>query len=305
MSDQMATKLEEAPESAEPAVAPETPDVSGDQPSPQEPVAPESEGSELDQSTEPVAPEMVEVEYEGSTYSVPKELETAFMWQADYTRKSQENAEKRIELETKSSELQADREAFQQSMATHRENLQDYGQLTYLEQVLQQFREINLPELYQQDPDKAQEIAFQSQMAREQREQIVERIHQRDHDARLQAQRDHAKRKEQLQTTLARDIPNYSPEVHAKMVDTAVRHGFTTQQIEAVTDPAYLKILHLAHLGEQVLKKTAAPKSKPAEPVKPLPKAAAGPPPSGGPRDQDSVDSWMKRRNDQLRKRRA
>ena len=116
-------------------------------------------------------------------------------------------------------------EAFTQQAQGHRENIQDFGELAHTDRLLESFRKVDFQQLQQEDPDQAQQLGFQYQKLRDEREQIVGRIQKREYDTRVTAERDHANRKDQLTATLARDIPSYSPEVHQKMVDVAVSHG--------------------------------------------------------------------------------
>ncbi len=291
MEPETATNPEAAPEPApETEVAPEAEaEAEGLQP------APEAE-PELDQSTEePAEPETVEVEINGLKYRVPAALKDGYMLHADYTRKTQEAAEKAKALET-------ERERFTQQAQAHQQHLHDYGELAHVERMLKQFREVDWQRAHQEDPDQAQQLGLQFNALRDQREQIVERIQKRDHEARVTAEREYANRKDQLATALARDIPNYSPDLHGKLVETAKRGGYSEAEVQSVTDPRVFKILHLAQLGEQVLKRQAAAKP-PAPDIKPVPKVGTGGTPKPGVHDGLSMEEWVRRESQRMAKK--
>ena len=228
----------------------------------------------------------------------------------DYTLKTQELAGKGRDLEGDRETLKGEREAFIQQAQTHRDNIGDYGELAHTDKLLENFRKVDFQKLQQDDPDQASQLGFQFQMLRDTRQQIVDRISKREYDARVTAEherdntmREHANRRDQLKASLARDIPNYSPELHGKMDETAIRHGFTQAELDSVTDPKMMRMLHLAHLGEQVLQRKRAATTQPApKPVKPVPKVSGGQTPTTGPTDKQSTEAWMRSRTQQLKR---
>jgi hypothetical protein len=324
MSETLATEptpdaIEPAPE---PEVAPEAPAVEPVQPEgdvttvPEpDPEAPEPDPSEVQPdplealAPEPV-PDTVEVEINGLKYTVPATLKDGYMMHGDYTLKTQELAGKGRELDGDRDALKGEREAFNQQAQTHRDNIQDYGELAHTDKLLDSFRKVDFQQLQQEDPDQAQRLNFQFQTLNDARRQIVERIQTREYDARVTAERErgnatreHANRKDQLKASLARDIPNYSPELQSKMDQTAIRNGFTQADLDSVVDPKMMQMLHLAHLGEQVLQRKRAATTQPAPtPVKPVPKVGGGPTPVTGPNDKQGMDAWMRSRNQQIRR---
>jgi hypothetical protein len=284
MSDQTPGLFEEPV--AEPA--PETTEVETEVTEVEE-TAPETE--------EPTEPETWEVEKDGQKYVVPYALRDEIMWHMDYTEKTQKLAEERKQA---TETLQKQQEAFHQQTQSQRENLALYGELAHTEKLLDDFSKVDLLTLQREDPDQAQMLGFQREALRDKRDALESEIERREHESRVQMERAAADRKDRLEADLARDIPNYSPELRSEMEQTAIRHGFTEREIAAVGDARMMKMLHLAHLGEQVLKKqTATPKPKP---VKPVQKVTGGKAPDMGPTDKQAIDGWMERRNEQLRR---
>lgn len=244
------------------------------------------------------APEMAEVEIDGETYQIPAALKDGVMKNADYTQKTQELAEQRRAAEE---HFGQEREAFVKNVQTQRENIALYGKLEHTESLLEQFSQVDWVKLQQEDPDQAQQLGFQRETLRDQSDKLHDEIERREYESKVTAEREYATRKDQLETTLAREIPNYTPELRGEMEQTAVGHGFTKQEVAQVTDPRMMKMLHLAHLGAEVLKRqNATPKPKL---VKPVSKVTGGKTPDTGPTDKQSTEAWMKRRQDQLRSR--
>ena len=283
-----------APEPAPaPEVAPEaTPEAEGQDPAPED--APDLDQPEVD--PEPTAPETVEVEIGGLKFTVPKGVEAHIMKDADYTSKTQALAEGRKALES-------DRQTLTQQAEHQQKHLQDYGELAQTEKLLEQFREMDWKAAQEEDADHAQLLGFQFQNLRDQREQIVGRIQKREYDSRVTAEREHATRKDQLTATLARDIPDYSPQKRTQMDEVAAGFGFTPEEISAYAEPRHYQILNLAMIGAEVLKRQRAAKTTPTpEPVIPVPKAGGGRNPATGPTDKQGTDAWMRSRNQQLSK---
>ncbi len=299
MSDVTATEpVIDAPEPApEPEVAPEAPEVEGQEPT-LEVEAPELDPSEVQPDPAEALPlpdqDTVEVELNGLKYRVPAALKDGYLMNADYTLKTQE-------LASEGRTLKSDREAFTQQVQSHRGNIQDLGALAHTEKLLEGFRKVDFQKLQQDDPDQAQQLGFQYQSLRDERQQIVERIQGREYDTRVTAERDHANRKNQLTATLARDIPDYSPETQTKMNETAFRSGFTQAEIDTVVDPRMMRVLHLANLGEQVLQRKRTATAQPVpKPVKPVPKVSGGRAPTTGPTDKQGMKDWVNSRRQQI-----
>ena len=292
MSDVAA--VDPAPDASEPApapeAAPESPEAEGQDLAPG---APEP-GEEVETLPEPAAPETVEIEIDGRKYRVPADLRDGYMQHADYTVKTQQVADQ-------GRALAEGYQAWQQQAQAHQQHIQDYGELAHTDHLLGQYRNMDWGRLQQEDSEQAQQLSTQLNMLRDKRDQIAQRIQQREHDTRVHAEREHTGRKEHLKTALARDIPSYTPELQGKMNETAIRHGYTQAEIDTVVDPRMMRMLHLAHLGEQVLQRKRAATAQPAPaPVKPVPKVSGGRTPTTGPTDKQDIKDWMRSRIKQL-----
>jgi hypothetical protein len=177
------------------------------------------------------------------------------MLQADYTRKTQEVAEQRKQVEQAHAQLQQAAQLQQQSLA-------EYAQLVALDNQLQSYNNVDWNSLYEQDPAEfvrakeavrdlkdtrqglAQQITAQQQAQYEQQNQV-----------RLQAI-------QEGQKVLAREIPQWNTELATTLNRFAVeKFGFTPEEVNQVIDPRVVKLLHKAYLHDkQVSNKPIADK---------------------------------------------
>jgi len=241
---------------------------------PETPASPEAEaiepaaildGSEPEPGEEPdtqeQAEELEEVDYSGKKYRIPKELKPAIMMQADYTRKTQEVAETRKALETRETEFTQERERFD----AHR---QDFANLAAIDAALQHRSNIDWRTYYDQDPVEAGKAFAEYQQLQSARGQVASKIEQDQRQAADEQQRKTATQLQEAERVLSKDIPNWGPETKAKIRDFAITQGITEQELSSLYDPRYVKLLHLASIGAQLMTKQAArPAPTPAKPV--------------------------------------
>lgn len=236
-----------------------------------------------------------EVEHEGQKYRIPKALKSALMMNADYTRKTQEVAELRRAAE-------AERTQYQRASAEH---VQALAAVHSIDQQLGQFQQVNWQQLSDEDPIQAQKLWMQYTQLKDSRQQIAGQVQQMEQQRAFETQQATAKRIEEGQAILKRDIPNWGPETARQINDFAAKEfGFQPQELAQVTDPRVVKILHAAMVGTQLVKKQqeGAPSGSSQAAVKPVTKVGGNNAPAR--RDMNSlpVGDWMKARNEQLRK---
>lgn len=220
---------------------------------------PES-GDDPDSQPEPEE-ELEEVDYSGKKYRIPKDLKPAIMMQADYTRKTQEVAENRKALETRESE-------FNQSVERYKAHQQDFANLAAIDAAIQQRSNIDWRAYYESNPVEAGQTAAELQQLQMHRSQLAQNIEQTQRQAADEQQRKTAQQLQEAEKVLARDIPNWGPETKAKIRTFALSQGISEQELSSLVDPRYVKLLHLASVGSQLMTKQAA---KPAPtPAKPL-----------------------------------
>ena len=215
----------------------------------------ESEGSEDDDSED--------VELEGKTYKVPKAIKSAVMMHADYTKKTQELADQRRNFE-------ADRGEFVKHAQQQQALLQETAKVVALDDQIEQYRQVDWYSLSEQDPVKAQQLRFQLDQLKDAREQMARGVSQKEQQLALEAQQLIAKRIEESESVLKRDIKEWSPDLDNKLQQFAVdKFGFARDDaFNAKADHRLIKLLHLAYVGDQLLQKQAS--QKPKADIKPI-----------------------------------
>lgn len=250
-----------------------------------------------DESTDAEQPDsdVEDVDYEGKKYAVPKEIKDALLRQADYTRKTQEIAEHRRQIE-------AERASVQQLAKAEQEHLQDLANLRLTENVLQRYQGANWQQMAADDPAGTQARWIDYQQAQEARRFVAERISQHQHQRGLQAQQEIAKRVQESEAALASDDKTWTEARSAELsAFIQKQYGFNREELAQSLSPKFVRLMRDAMTGRQALTKAVA--KPPPEQVKPAVVLKANTPTKPGLHDGLSVDEWMRRHNSQLRKK--
>jgi len=268
--------------------APET-DILADETGADE--AEEDEDSDDQDATE----DWAEVELNGQTYKVHPDLRDGYIHQSDYTKKTQEVAEQRRQVEARQSQLQ---EAAEVQMA----HINELAAIQVADQQVTAFDQIDWDALYNQDPAEAARLSHQHQMARTAKAE-AENQFQLAHQTALQAQQvELAKAQEQCRDVVQRDIAGWSKDVERDVTEYALGLGYTEQALSMITNPVDIKVLRKAHLydQQQAKQRNAKPKLKPGD-IAPTKKVRAKKSaPQNGLHDNLSAEEWVRRRNLQL-----
>ncbi|HEY1605062.1 MAG TPA: hypothetical protein VGF77_05645 [Allosphingosinicella sp.] len=253
----------------------------------------------LDDYGNPVEPDdSEEVEQDGQKFRVPKALKDSFLRQADYTRKTQEVADMRRAVE-------AERQVLHQASDAEIGTL---AQVRALDQQLGYYNRIDWDRWEQQDPFEAQKGWRQFQQLQQARQQTAGHFSQLVQHRNFVAQQDTARRIEEGRAVLARDIKGWGPELASGLLETGARqYGLHRAEIEeAFTDPRLVKVLHDAHQYRLIHgKQQQAQRHLAAQQAEPAARPAASRAPGQGLDDRLSAEEWARRRDEQVRKRRA
>jgi hypothetical protein len=236
-----------------------------------------------------------EVDFDGQKYRIPKALKSALMMNADYTRKTQEVAELRREAE-------AERAQYQQANAQH---VQALAAVHSIDQQIHQFQQVDWQRLSDDDPVQAQKLWMQYTQLKDSRQQMVGQVQQMERQRAFEAQQATAKRIEEGNAILKRDIPNWSPEIAKQVSDYAAKEfGFQPQELANVNDPRVVKLIHSAMVGAQLVKKQQenASSGTHVQAVKPVSKVGGNNAPARRDMNAMPIGDWMKARSEQLRK---
>lgn len=237
--------------------------------------------------------ELEDVDYEGKQYKLPKELKEALLRQADYTRKTQEVAQERQTIEQQRQQAE---QAIQQVAQFQKE----YAELSTINSQIERLSKLDWNEVINENPVEAMKLQARFNELRMQRDNIAGNINNLQATIEQQRQAEMARAIQEGEAVLARDIPNWGAETKAAISKTAQSFGFKPAELQGITDPRMIKVLHAAMMHMQAREKLSKPaSSKPVEPTKTVKSAKPAP---RGISDQLPVDEWMKRRNAELRK---
>jgi len=246
-------------------------------------------------------PEQEEIEHEGKRYAVPKELKEAFLRQSDYTRKTQEVADLRRNVE-----------AAQQAAARDAEMVQglreDYGKVHALKAQVDYYGRVDWQAYTQQDPQGAQAAWMVYQQAKDTLSDAQKGVGDKEAELRASRERDTANARATTLQTLQKDISGFGPQKAQDLARFAADEFGVRPEELANADARTWKMLNRLHAAESRAKaleskQTAAQRQAKVEAVKPAASVKGIAPSDNRPRDTDSVDAWLKKRNAQVAKR--
>lgn len=235
-----------------------------------------------------------EVDYEGKQYKVPKELKDALLRQADYTRKTQEVAQQRQAVEVQKAQAE-------QAIQMVSQFQKEYAQLSQVDSQLERLSGLDWNAAINENPVEAMKLQARFNELRMQREQLAGNINQIQQQTEQQRQAEIARQLQEGEAMLSRDIPNWNGDTKKAIVETASKFGFQPHELQGITDPRMVKVLHAAMMHQKSLDqlKKPTPKAAPIQPTKTVKSAKPAP---RGLSDDLPTDEWMKRREAELRK---
>lgn len=251
-----------APEElATPAIPEQQPEAE----TPQDIVDPELSGDAVSNGDNLDAPEIeyTTIERNGKTYQVPKELESEFLMQADYTRKTQSVAEQAKALEERAQRITQQAELAEGEMA-------ERAKLYAIDEALKKYEGVDLEQLAQTDPFGSQQAIarlFQLQQMRNASQAELNKFASQRTEF---AQQELAKRVQETEAFAQKNIPNWKPELNDQIVNYALSEGVTPQFLQQNMSPMLYKFLHRAMVGDQLMKRNATPKPAQTPPTAPL-----------------------------------
>ena len=213
----------------------------------------ESEDSDADQEDD----DSEEVDFRGSKYRLPKDAAHGVREiQKDYTQKTMALAEQR--------------KAFEAQAKFQQEHWQESARVAALDERLAEFNQVDWNRLSDDDPVLWQKLFAQRSILEGQRNQLSQQVAQKQQQMHLQQQQELAQQLEASETVLKREIKEWSPQLEGSLQQFAVdRFGFGIDEVKASkANPQLYKLLHLAYIGDQMMKKQAAkPKPQATKPV--------------------------------------
>jgi hypothetical protein len=244
---------------------------------------------------EALAEALEDVDYEGKQYKLPKELKEALLRQADYTRKTQEVAEQRRQIEIEKQQAQM---AIQATSAFQ----QEYAQLQNFDAQLEQLRNIDWNAVINEDPQTAMKLQVRFNDLLRSRNDTADRIGHIQQDLEQRRQAEITAQLQRAEIELKAAIPEWgSEELRSGLVKTAMSSGFEADDLANITDPRMIKVLHKAYLYDKAQQKLA--KAAPsAQEIKPATTIKSGKGSGQINPDKLSADDWVKWREGTLKK---
>jgi hypothetical protein len=211
-----------------------------------------------------------DLEFDGETYRIPKKLKSGFMMQSDYTRKTQEVAQTRQELEAERARVA------QQAQAT--ESLtENRKKLILAEATVEKYAKIDWAKLEAEDPFKAQTLWREQSQWTDYAGKLKAHVEKDQATLSEAATSEKNKRLNETFQAIPKAIPGWNGDLAKKLEafgQTSL--GMTTKQldkgIEKVGAP-FVLALHKAYLADQLIQKqqqAAKTTTAPQETVKPL-----------------------------------
>jgi len=241
--------------------------------------------------------ETIEIDEESPMFDVPvgsetkklslKELRAGYMMQQDYTRKTQEIAKQREEVQAQA------RQATEQAVKPYVERLQVF-QKAVQATVAPELGNVDWNKLATEDPAEYVRLSNRAKQVNDvlsAAQQEINRVHgeqQQQEQTRLTEKA--AKAVEALQ----KDIPEWGSAVYQDLMKTAIeKYGYTPEEIAKETDPRIFKLLNDAK-GQRAIQD-----AKPivAKKVAVVPKVV-----KSGPREADGSRRAVTEAKDRLRK---
>lgn len=234
-----------------------------------------------------------EIEFEGEKFKVPAKLKDAFLRQADYTRKTQEVAEIRKQADAQA-ETVKQREVFIQ------QNVSEVARIHAIDAELAQFGQVNWDQLWDSDPVQAGKLNQRAQMLQAQRAQTEQVLTQRQAQFVQWQQQEAAKRLNEGQQVLKREIPNWGTEVQDQLRSYALDTGWSASELQNITPRQVVALYRDFQFVKMKEKATQKPKVVQEKPVTRIAATKAS-----ATKDPDKMDmnEWMKWRDSQRKKR--
>lgn len=225
----------------------------------------EADGQEEQSEPEPApVDDDEEIEWNGKKFKAPKGLKEGVLMHADYTRKTQEVAATRKELEERAERIS------QQAKASE-EEISARAELRTVSSELERYKDFGWQEyqaLKQNDPMGADDHWNYKAYLESQQNALTGKVSEAEQRRSSEAQQEIAKRLNETEQ-FARS-KGYTPETDNQVIEFAKSKGIPPKELQSLMSPVVYEMIHLARIGEQTLKKASAPVRPAATPIEPL-----------------------------------
>ena len=206
--------------------------------------APDDQAEEEGDSKEET-PALLKLKVNGEEIEKPLDEVVALAQQGlDYTKKTQEVAEQRKELEAYSQNIKVQEENFRQQVELQNMLIGEIAQITALDQQLNQYANVNWNQLSDSDFVEAQKLFFTYNQLQQERSTLVSQFETKKQEVvnkQTQLMQEKiAKGKE----SLAKEIPGWSQQTTQDLLSTGKDYGFSDAELNSIVDPRHVKVLH-------------------------------------------------------------
>lgn len=262
----------------------------------------DGEGGDDDgEGDKPEPEDTIEFEEGGKKFKVPAALKGALLRQQEFSRRMNEVAAQRREIETTKADLSKWREAEEADQLA-------VGRLAHVDGEIKRFEKVNWPAFYAQNPQKAAAAQGQLTQLQTQRNQLKEQIEAGKAKRETEAKTALSERLRATREFAQAEIPGWTPERDKQIAKLATDTGISKEELFSVMSPAVYRLLDLALTGQKYreasakAKKTAA--GAKADDTRPLERVgsrkAAGT--VAALSDKAPAKDWIAARNAQVRK---
>jgi hypothetical protein len=212
----------------------------------------------------------------------------------DYTKKTQEVAEQRKELESLQAQFNETTKQYQEQQQLNNLLIEDVAKVTALDQQLAQYQNVDWQQLSDSDFVEAQKLFFQYNQLQKERTEAVSQFEAKRQNALTIQQQMIAQQVAKGKEILAKEIPNWSPETTQAIISVGKEYGFTDNEMNGIIDPRHVRVLHDAMQWRKLKSKNSVTKKKVAS-AKPVVRPGSKDP-------KKAVSSSTKKMREQLRR---
>jgi len=209
---------------------------------------PETEDEvEEEDSVEEQPAQSVKLKVNGEEIDKPLDEVVALAQQGlDYTKKTQEVAEQRKQLETFAEQLKQQESVFAEQAQLNNLLIEDVAKITNLDQQLNQYKDVDWQKLTDSDFVEAQKLFMQYNQLQQQRNELTSQFEAKRQEALSKHQALIAEKVQKGKEQLSKEIPNWSPETTQEVISFGKELGFTDNELNSIIDPRHVKTLYYA-----------------------------------------------------------
>lgn len=227
-----------------------------------------------------------EIEHDGKKLRIPKALKGAFMMHSDYTKKTQEVAELRRQVEAERGN----------NIAADKEQIALAGKLQFIGEQLASYQNVDWdtlqatnPEAYDQHWRKFTRLQADQQAVNQSYTQAAQKRH-------VEMQRHIAKLTDEASAQLPNLIPGYSDELSERIAKYGTAQGFTREEMKSATihKPLFAAMLNKARQWDEYqASQKVAKRAANQETARPVAEIGSKAPAAKNP-DRMTMDEWVK-----------